>query len=669
VLLVVALIPGGPRWLADTLDVAGAGDRRRPRRFLFITGFIAAFLSLGYIAFYLRGGPRAAESPALWLQGRALLHAHLAWTPGDPSASFRAKDLILRAPDHLGGIFPPGFPLLLAPAFLLGAPMLVGPLLAAALVPVTWLLARELARAANADEERAETAGRAAVAMSIASVALRYHTAESLPHGAAAFAMAAGLAAALRARRIEAARLFWGAGLALGLLLATQPVSAIAGATAILALAAGQTAHGRADRSALGWALVGALPGIALLLAANHAVIGHAFASPTALYARMTGADPAPGSVKEYVLSVARLVRAHLTDVENFEPLALLPLLLLRAPERKTTGLGRGVRLAVLMIAVQLVVVTVVARKGDVAPAAGLEGLLAHLLPIEHALMALGIAFAFSARWTGPVTTLTLAFAIGGFAVHVAPEAAKRAADGVGRPWYEPDVAREGGVAHGILFFDDDEGYAMASDPWAVPSHAVMAVRMRADDHDRLAYDLLGHPQSHRYVFQKGAPAVSAWTPSGGDVWRFEAEADYPPVIAPGPAIGAVEVLDTPGTCASDVHVLSLTPAGAIPDASASVTIELPVPRPSTGPAKHTWMVTPRSYQRGGTGAASLALLDSIGGAPLAEWSWSDASKSPACTEQPTKTIELANGQTQLWLVLQAKGGAVALDRTTLRGR
>src|ERR1019366_10738750 len=98
-------------------------DMTRRRRFLVVTSFIAAFLSLGYIALYLRGGPRAAEAATYWLQGRAMAHGQLAWTVSEPSASFRARDLLFPAPDHVSGIFPPGYPVLLAPAFLVGAPM------------------------------------------------------------------------------------------------------------------------------------------------------------------------------------------------------------------------------------------------------------------------------------------------------------------------------------------------------------------------------------------------------------------------------------------------------------------------------------------------------------------------------------------------------------------
>src|SRR5580693_6971029 len=66
-LLVVALVPGGPWRLISTLDSLGMGDLKRRRRFLVIASFVAAFLSLGYVAFYLRGGPRAASAATYWL--------------------------------------------------------------------------------------------------------------------------------------------------------------------------------------------------------------------------------------------------------------------------------------------------------------------------------------------------------------------------------------------------------------------------------------------------------------------------------------------------------------------------------------------------------------------------------------------------------------------------
>jgi hypothetical protein len=665
VLLIVALVPGGPGWLVSVLDVTGAGDRKRRRRFLFVGSFVAAFLSLGYIAFYLRGGPRAPETGTYWLQGRALSHLRLSWSAADPTASFRAKNLLLTAPDRLAGIFPPGYALLLGPAFLLGAPMLVGPLLAAVLVPATWLLARELAAGAGEDDARAEWIGRIAAVLSLVSAALRYHTAESLPQGAAAAALTVALASALRARRTADSRLFGVAGLALGLLLATQPTSAVGAGIAVLTLFVPSRDATRSSARAFAWTCAAMLPGIALLLAANRAATGHAFTSPVSYYlARFGPAAPASSGAKASAMAALRRVRANLADVANFEPIALLPLLLLRPDVRHRVG--RGALLAALVVGVQ-VLIAAPAGAGEGTSAVAGASALATVLPVQHALIALALGLALPPAWIGRAATATVAFALAGFAVHTSHEHARMAAEGLGRPHYEPDMAREAGATHGLLFFDEDEGYELAQDPGVSASHAVLAARLRGDDHDRMLFDLLGRPPTHRHLFSHNGPAVTSWTPNGGDTWRFEAEADFPPVATSDPSAGRIEVIDALGTCASDAHALAIVPAGA---AVASVTLELPVPRGAAPAPRRNWMVTPRAFQRGGPGTGEVALVASLGGPPLAQWSWADAIRgAPTCTELAPKAVELGGDVSRAWLVVTARGGEVALDRTTLRAR
>jgi hypothetical protein len=663
VLLALALVPGGPRWLATVLDFASLVDLGRKRRFLTIGAFVAAFLSLGYVAFYLRGGPRAAEAATYWLQGRAMAHGELAWTVPDPSASFRAHDLLFSAPDRQSGIFPPGYPLLLAPAFLVGAPMLVGPLVAAVLVIVTWLLAREVALAAGQPEERAESIGRVAVGLSILSVALRYHTAEALPHGATAVAVAAALACALRARRTDEPRLFGVTGLAVGFLLATHPVSAVTTGAVVAALAAG--ARGRAR--ALGWMLAAAVPGAALLLAANHAAIGRAFASPASAY--LASFDPhAPAGLHASVVAVLRRLRVHMLDVANFEPLALLALVPLlrsrdggRESERRSPALLLGLVVAgQLLLAAPLVTTSVSQGAG--------ARLLVAVIPLEHVLIALALARLFSRR-LAPAAMVTYALALAGFAVHAANDHEALAASDLGRPHYEPDVAREANVTHGLLFFDDDPGFELACDPGVPASHGIQAVRMRGDDHDRLLYDSLGHPAIHRYVATGSTASVTYWSPPSGasDSWRFESESDWPPIAAHG---GQAEVIET--TTASEGHALALEPTGGGDgDGDATLTIALPVPRGPTPPERKTWMVTPRVLQRGGAGSGTLVLVTALGGPPLAQWSWDDATaaKPPVATELPAQPVDLGGDRPRAWLVLRAHGGSVALDKTTLHAR
>jgi len=666
-LLVIALAPGGPAWLASTLDFTSLGDLRRRRRFLGVAAFCAAFLSLGYIAFYLRGGPRATDAAAYWLQGRALSHGELAWAVPDPSASFRTRLLLFSSDGRLAGIFPPGYPLLLAFCFLVGAPMLVGPAIAAALVLATWLLARELAESAGERDVRAEAVARAAVGLSIVSAALRYHTADALPYGAAAVAAAMALACALRARRTADARLFGVAGLALGALLATQPLATVAVAAVVAALAFGRpgaaaapdAARPEGRASALAWACVGSIPGVLLLLAARHAATGHALASPAAAYLAAV-APPAPAHLGARAALIATLhrVRAHLLDVANLEPLALLALVPVLGRRRTPAA-----ALAALVVAGEILVRAPFAA-GAPAPGAG-ASLLVVALPIEHALVALALAQLFP-RSVPRAATATLALALAGFAVHASYDHESAAAEDLGRPRFEPDVVREGSVANGLLFFDDDRGFELAFDPAVPASHGVEAVRMRGDDHDRLLYDVLGHPPAHRYLATAATASVVPWVPPGGSIetWRFEAESDWPPAARSG---AWAEVADPGAPCASDGHVLSVTPSDGV---SGSVTIALPVPR---GPAEPTpqarsWTVTPRVLSRGGAGRGTLELRTEPDGPPLATWTWSDGGVRVAtCNELPARPVELGGERSRAWLVVRAEGGSVALDKTTLR--
>jgi hypothetical protein len=673
-LLAIALVPEGPRWFASLLDFASLAELSRRRRFLTVSAFAAAFLSLGYIAFYLRGGPRDALAPAYWLQGRALSHGDLSWVAPEPSASFRAHHMLFTPPDHVAGIFPPGYPLLLAPGFLVGAPMLVGPLLAAGLVIATWFLAREIALASGESDDRAEAIARVAVGLSIVSAALRLNTADTLPHGAAAVAVTLALACGLRARRVGEPRLHALAGLSVGMTAAIHPASAVPVGAVVAALAVGDRERGRAAS----WAIGAALPGILLLLLANRAATGHAFASPLTAYFSTVEPRP-PLRVADALATTVRRLRAHLLDFDNLEPLALLAVVPLLRPPR-----SRAVVLAALVVAGQILVAAPF-EASSVAPGTGAR-LLACVIPIEHALAAIALAHLFPRRLAGAAVG-TMALALAGFAVHASHDHARLAASGAGRPHYEPDVAREGGVEYGLLYFEDDDGFELAYDPAAQASHGMLAARMRGDDHDRLLWDQLGHPPIHKYSLPpapapsasasasasvpipaspsasaSAAPSVVSWTPpaEGTDTWRFEAEADWPAAAQSG---GRVEVEASAAPCASDGKVLTLTPT--TPQATA--TLALPVPRGSTAPEKRSWVVVPRVVDRGGGGSAKLSLYANLGDKPLAEWTWENMSKTPTCLDLNPQSVELGGPITRAWLVLSGSRGIVSFDKTTLR--
>jgi hypothetical protein len=665
VLLASSLTRRGTRWVASWLDFAAVGDPDRHRRFLAVASFAAAFLSLGYIGFYLRGGPRALDAPVYFLQGRALSHGHWTWTAAEPTASFHTNDLLLTAPDRLAGIFPPGFPILLASGFLVGAPMVVGPVLAAILVIATWWLARELAMGAGESQARAEGVARIAAGLSIACAALRYHTADTLPHGAAAVAVATAFAASLRGGRTDPAgsgramASFGVSGFALGALVATQPRSGLAVGAVVLALAS------RNPRRAIALAstAAAAVPGVLVLLMANHAAAGRAFVSPAAVYFAFAGAPRSSaaigGSAVAMVLRSLERVRAHAFDVANFEPLSLLPLVVLFGKRRPSASVPWWAALIVLgQVAAYAPVTT-----EDVGPGAGAGGLV-DVLPIEHALMALALVRLFP-RDLGRAAAATLGFALAGFGVHASYAHARLASSGIGRPRFEPDVPREGGATTGLLFFDDDAGYELAYDPVAVASLGLEAVRMRGDDHDRLVFEALGRPASHRYFFSpSNRPGVIPWAPGGtADLWRFESENEWPPVSA---THGSAHVDTIELSCVSGGRALVLTPSGSSPE---TVTIELPVPRDRNRPERQTWTVTPRVIERSKGAEGSLSLVTTGTGAPKARWSWSDDASSPPCRDLNSQTIDLGSGRDRYWLILQASGGAVALDRTMLRAR
>lgn len=650
VLVATALVPGGATWLGSLLDFSGVGDLARRRRFLGLAAFVSAFLSLGYIAFYLRGGPRDPLAPAYWLAGRALRHAELSWTAVDPQASFRGAQTLAALPDRLAVAVPPGYPLVLAAGFLVGAPMLVGPLLAAGLVLVTWWLTRELALAAGTTDAQAETLARIAVGLSLVSAALHLFTADTMPFGAAAFAVASALAAALRGRRLAHRGFFALAGLAVGASAAIQPASAVAIGAIVLALAVGTW-----SRRTVLWTVAATMPGAVLLLAAHRAALGHAFASPMAVYAAVFGADTAPAHGR--LVTLLLRLRAHLEDVDNLEPLALLALVPVLG-----AGRSRPAGLAALVVLGHLVVAGVLMPgvAGDAS-----SGAFAAVLPIEHALVALGLAQLVSPSRLVRAALALYAVAAVGFGVHSARAHAARAMNDLGAPRFQPDVLREASVDNGLLYFDDDAGFELAFDPEATASHGILAARLRGDDHDRLLYDQLGHPQIHRYTNGEG-PSVVSWTPTnaGSDTWRFEAESDFPPAAWRD---ARVSVVEAPAPCASDGHALTVDP---VRGGEGSATISLPVPRGATPAEPRSWTIAPRAIQMGHAGTATLELVSATEAAPLARWTWNDTATppvAPQCLDLPAQTVELGGLRSKVWLVVHASGGAVTFDRTTLR--
>jgi hypothetical protein len=679
-----------PRAVLQSLGVDEHLPKEARRRLLAGVALLAAFLSLGYVAFYLRGGPRVIDATSYFLEARGIAHGSLAWAVPSPSASFRGRFLLFHEPAYLSVIFPPGYPLLLAVGFLVGAPMVVGPLLAAGLAYATYLLARELGEPMqdgaghprpSSGCPRAPAVATLAALFSLVSAALRYHTADTMAHGASALGIALAMSSALRGWRLESKAGFALSGLALGWVFATRPVSSFAVAIAVLALAVSSRRPGAVLST-----LAAALPGILFFLLAQRLQTGSWLTSSQGAYYAVSdgpsgcfryGFGKDTGCVFEHgdfvrshladgyglvaaLGTTGRRLKAHLIDPLNFEPLILLVLWPLFGRMRTHAGL------ALAVVAGQILAYLPFYFDGNY-PGGGAR-FFADVLPVEHALAAMAVSLILPRVSLLRKSLFVLSLACAGFALHgVFDHIALANRDG-GRPMYEPDVTRDAQVTRGVLFFETDHGYNLAAVPGAEPEHAIVAARLRGDDHDRLLVERLNHPQAHVYRFGSEGASVSGWTtyPTSVDFWRFEAEADWPPLFQSG---GWAEPIWMTGTCASQDRALTLHGSES---GLASTTIDLPVERDGH------WLVTPRVIHTGGRGRGVLR-LEPLGRPPLPEdatlvWDWMDVAGSGPeasrilCTELVPRETSLlaAPGAGARW-VLTSTGGDVTLDRTTMR--
>ncbi len=685
------------------------GERRR---FLAATALVAALLSVGYIASYLNGGPRIIDATTYFLQGRAMSHGDLAWTTLEPSASFRGRFLVQHdGPDGpvLGGIFPPGYPLALSIGFLLGAPMIVGPLIAAGLVVATYRLARALAE--RTTPELAEPIARGAALLSVLCAALRYHTADTMSHGAAALGITTALVCAIRLQApgsgLQGGKaLALLAGLSVGWVFSTRPVSSLPIAIVTVWLL-------RKERRRLALAALGAVPGVALLLASQRAVTGSWLQSTQRLYYAISDGPPGcfrwgfgegTGCVFEHgdfvharlehgyglveaLGTTLRRLWPHLLDVANLEPLALLVIVaVVSAWLPRAKDVDRGpLRAAIAVVGLQVLAYVPFYFDGNY-PGGGAR-FFADVLPIEHALVMIGLARlvhrpappavtaalagATAPAGSGEVRFARAAFAVlslaaVGFAVHASYEHGRlRARDG-GRPMFEPDVLARASVTNGLVFVDTDHGFALGHDPSATPSTGVLVARLRDDDRDRMLFEALDRPPTWLYRLEpEGTPggAVTAkltpWMPpEHGDTLRFEAEAEWP-VLSQEGGLAAPAWVDA---CASRGRALALVPSPSRGNLGRA-TIELPVP--SAG----RWAVEvhvvhgatiPHAPTRTDPGATGVVRIGDE------TWTWAaDQPKTGACASAGAKELDLV--PPRAIVTLEASGGPIAVDHFTLK--
>jgi hypothetical protein len=620
----------------------------RTRTLLALLCAIAALLSAGYVAHYLRGGPRIIDASSYWLEARALSGGELAFDVPTPSASFRGR-FSLTPPgqsETLAVLFPPGYPALLALGFLLRAPLLVGPLLAALLVLSTYWLSRELLGR--------EDVARAAALLSALCATLRYHTADTMSHGLSALLFSVGLACAARGGRF-----LLGCGLALGWMIATRPVSGAVALVACLAIALRHRTRALAIVPAL-------LPGIALLLAHQHAATGHWLSSTQLRYYEL--ADGPPGCfrwgfgagigclfehgevVKKqlaegYGLLAAaqnslRRLALNALDVANFAPLALLvPYALIKF--RKTAGvLALGLSTLALMLAYA-------GFYFDGSYPGGGARFFVDALPLEHALLGLALCELRWARFAPPAMLV-------GFALHTANGHVALAARQGGRPMFEAKALEAAGVRHGLVFVSTDHGFNLGHDPrQRDPWQAPLVARARGDAHDTLLWERYGRPPAYRYRFDfmqpEAAASLERFTPELSDVLRFESEADWP-LLAVSGGYGHPDF--HPAPCVSAGRGLRLTASGSGP---VSATFELVGRSPGSHELVIQWLA-----DRNSPPVIEVAGAGDQKGSPV---ELEPAIGSP-CRVQATKPIEVPE---RALVRVSWSAGSVLLDYMELR--
>jgi hypothetical protein len=524
----------------------------RPKLLVPALAASATLLSLGYVAYYLRGGPRIIDATSYFLQARAMARGQFAFPVPGTYGSFSGRFLLASEPHSLSVIFPPGYPAVLALGFLAHAPLCVGPVLGGLLVLVTHALARELS---GRQDVACVAAG-----LSVLCAALRYHTADTMSHGLCALLLCTGTWTALRGRHWDAAL----SGLSLGWLCATRPITGAVGVLLALCLL------DRTSRRLLGFAL-GLVPGMLLWLSYQHAATGSYWGSTQLEYYALAdgppgcfryGFGPAIGCLHEhgdyvrarlsagYGLREAagvtlRRLAIHSIDIANAAPLSALCVAgawLARAE--------RGVP-AIFLACLGLMLAYAPFYFDGSYPGGGAR-LFADLLPLEHVLLALALV---RLEWY----VVALPCSLIGFACHASFAHRALAEREGGRPMFEAEALARASITHGLVFVDSDHGFNLGHEPGQLDAQRhIIVARAQHDAHDWLLWNQLGRPTSYHYVYWPATGAGHAEllpsAPVAGRL-RFESEADWPPLAVQG---GWVEPDFFP--CASGGRGLRLHP-------------------------------------------------------------------------------------------------------------
>lgn len=554
----LATWPRASRWLLAELS---------PRAFDLGCALASALLSCAYVALYLRGGPRIIDATTYHLEARALADGAFTWPVSEVPASSMGRFLVrdvFASGEHAAGIFPPGYPAVLALGFLVGAPMLVGPLLAALLSLALVDLARSAARALGLAD--VEGGARLAGLLGLVCAALRYHTADTMSHGLAALCFTAALAAAYRMREGELRLAPLVLGLASGWLVATRPPSALA---LVVVLGVAVWPLVREERAAMlkpaALAALASLPGLALLAWHQRAATGAWWQSSQSLYYALSdgpagcfryGFGEGIGCRLEHgdfvahnlpdgyglwpaLKTSARRLDKHLFDALDAKWLGPLAYLAIVWAARRTP-------LRPLALALPALVLAYAPFYFDGNYPGGGARFYADGLAVELVLVALAfvsIAPALAARARTPARirrlltqgTLPAVLACVGFAFSGQVEHARLRDREGGRPMFLARDLEAAGVHAGLVYVDTDHGFGLGFDPRARASTSTLEVaRFRGDAHDRLLWEARGQPPAFRHVFDVSRGIVELRPYAPEPATKLEAEALWPPLAQIG---------------------------------------------------------------------------------------------------------------------------------------
>lgn len=536
------------------------------RWYLGLVASSSALLSLGYVWWYLRGGPRIIDATTYLLQAKLYASGQLAFEPPGPMPSFHGRFLYATHDGRLAPLFPPGYPLLLAGFVRLGVPMLGGPLLAAVLSALTYACARLLFGSGDGPGAQAaspaERIARLAALSSALCAVLRYHTADTMSHGLSAALLLGAVYLALLARQGGPGRQQWLPALAAGALLgwafATRPVTGVVGALAFV-LFTGLRPHQ--------WAL--ALSGMGIGVGAffwqQAQLTGELGELVQPAYYAM--ADGPPGCFRMglgsdvgcrhehgdfiarympegYGLAQAlgttwRRLVMHVGDAGNSGAFFVFVLLGVWTGRR-----DRRVRLLAVVVLAQVAAYASFYFDGNY-PGGGAR-MFAEVLPFE--LMIAASCFVRLRLAEFAPALMLLGFAFRGAADH--KHLAEREG---GRPMYEPAPNQAT-----LVFVDTDHGFNLGFEPRRADGARLIA-RSRGDAFDTALWELHGRPNAQRHHFDLGArdaPTLEAFVPVTD--LRFEAESWWPATALRG---GWIEPSWVTGPCSSAGRQLRLRPS------------------------------------------------------------------------------------------------------------